>query len=368
MTNTNLKFNENSFNSFKHYNNKEISLEHLLDVLNSRSSRSILDTFNHNCIPYNVFTWVKNNDDETKVLTVQMRKISTGFKFNLDIEENGKMFLSEGKDTHRTPLPVYELNNLSSKTKNKIRQIIETFTTEGNWLREQDMFNRLGELLDNTNSYYLLEKAKEQNEYKVLKYGTPINGKTECLISISNEHIKDEMKIDCNEPFLYTLLIGKKEKDENNRTVRYINVFYKNRIITNREFMYEPVEWYSYYDEEQEKWIIPQDEYCYNYRTVFEMILNEYSDKEGAFFYYRKTREIHIYFDEKNSPKIWLRQYGTERITDQVNFDKTIDYELSDFKLSATEQLEASQQVIEPDEELQEKEQSKWVILDKKNK
>lgn len=345
---TNLKFNENSFKSFRHYNNKEISLEHLLDVLNARSSRSILDTFNHNCIPYNIFTWVKNNDDETKVLTVQMEKITTGFKFNLDIEENGKMFLSEGKDTRRTPLPTYELNNLSPKTKNKIRQIIKTFTTEGNWMCEQDMFHRLEEILEHKNSYYLLEKAKEQDEYKVLKYGTPINSETECLITIMHEHIKDNMKIDCNEPFLYTLLIGKKEKDENNRTVRYFNVYYKNRIITNREFMYEPIEWYSYYDEEQGKWVIPEDEPCYNYRTVFEMILNEYSDKEGAFFYHRKNREIHCYFDTKNSPTIWLKQYGTERITDQVNFDKTIEFLAKDFnETSGSEMLEAESQVIE---------------------
>ena len=111
MTNK-IKFNETIFNAFEQFScdNDINSLEHIMDILNARSSRSIIDKFNHNCIPQNIFTWKKNNGD--KVLTVAMEKITTGFKFNLDIEENGKMFLSEGKDTHRTPLPAYELNNL----------------------------------------------------------------------------------------------------------------------------------------------------------------------------------------------------------------------------------------------------------------
>lgn len=347
------KFNENIFNAFEHFScdNDINSLEHIMDVLNARSSRSILDKFNHNCIPTNIFTWKKN--DDTKVLTIAMEKITTGFKFNLDIEENGRMFLSEGKDTPRTPLPTYELNYLSYNTKTFLRGLLNTITCESADVQTmfRDFSNHLEyneaykELTQKDDGYFL--RTLEDDEYVVRTYGYAPNCGSLCQIvtSTSPEYIKDELKI--GEDGQFTLLIGKKILDEEeNRTIRYFNVYYQNRIITNRSFMNEAQEWYSYFDEEQNKWIIPEDEPCYGYREQFEEVLNKYADKQYAFFYHSLTDEIHCYFDTKNSPTIWLRQYGTERITNQVNFDKTIEFSNLDFN-EISEMLEAESQVIE---------------------
>lgn len=348
---TNLKFNENIFSAFEQYSYPENSLEHIMDILNARSSRSIIDKFNHNCIPTHIFTWKKN--DNTKVLTVQMEKITTGFKFNLDIEENGRMFLSEGKDTIRTPLPAYELNNLSYNTKTFFRGLLNTITCED--CTVQDMFTTFSNHLEYNEAYkeltqkddgYFL-RTLDDDEYVVRTYGYAPHDSSLCQIvtSTSPEYIKDELKIRDD----FTLLIGKKEVDkEELRTVRYFNVYYQNRIITNREFINEAQEWYSYFDEEQNKWIIPEDEPCYGYREQFEEILNRYANKEGAFFYHSMNGEIHCYFDKENSPTIWLRQYGTDQITDQVNFDKTIEFLAKDFNETiGSEMLEAETQVIE---------------------
>lgn len=348
------KFNETIFSAFEHFSYNENSLEHLLDILNARSSRSIVDKFNHNCIPQNIFTWKKN--DETKVLTVAMEKITTGFTFNLDIEENGRMFLSEGKDTMRTPLPAYELNNLSYSTKTFFKGLLNTITCED--CTVQDMFNTFSNHLEYNEAYkeltqkddgYFL-RTLDDDEYVVRTYGYAPHGGSlyQIVTRTSPEYIKDEIKIGAGS--FYTLLIGKKEVDkEELRTVRYFNVYYQNKIITNRSFMNEAQEWYAYFDEEQGKWIIPEDEPCYGYREQFEEILNRYADKEGAFFYHSINDEIHCYFDKEHSPKIWLRQYGTDQITDQINFDKTIEFNLEhDFEgHEGFERFKANSQVIE---------------------
>lgn len=259
------------------------------------------------------------------------------------------MFLSEGKDTIRTPLPAYELNNLSYRTKEIFKDLLNTITCES--ADVQSMFNAFDCIvLDYNEAYRELEKFYEEERYMQKIYGTAPRGSEICLITklVENEHIiEDELKI--GEDGQFTLLIGKKELDKNDkRTIRYFNVFYNNRIITNREFMNEAQEWYSYFDEEQDKWVIPEDEPCYGYREQFEEVLNKYADKEYAFFYNSITDEIHCYFDKKNSPTIWLRQYGTDRITNQINFDKTIEFSTLDFKgYDCFEQMEATAQVIE---------------------
>ena len=222
--------------------------------------------------------------------------------------------------------------------------MLRTLTCEG--CTVQDMFNSFKKFLDYEVSYYELEKSNYNDEYLIKTFGTAPHDNTICYIPTEHSYQEDPLKILGG---YFTLLIGKKELDKNDkRTVRYFNVFYNNRIITNREFMNEAQEWYSYFDEEQDKWIIPEDEPCYGYREQFETILNKYADKQYAFFYHSITDEIHCYFDKKNSPTIWLRQYGTEKITDQVNFDKTIEFSTLDFKgHDCFEQMEATAQVIE---------------------
>lgn len=112
--------------------NTGTSLDDVLRVLDQSSDESRIARLNHNCrisgIP---FCWsyctsycADGTETRNKVLSFPMTKISTGWKFILDIEENGRLYLSEGKGTRRTILRLSRLNDFSPSTCNAIRKTI----------------------------------------------------------------------------------------------------------------------------------------------------------------------------------------------------------------------------------------------------
>lgn len=140
-----MKFNDKLFNELKKLTYEpavipaEPNLEDILRVCEQRSDISRKMAFNHNCIVdglpftwdyvvYNAVSSVDDPDDKIdvihRVLTIPMQKISTLWKFYLDIEETGELFLSEGKSTRRTKIPLSELNSLTAGTRKKIAHIV----------------------------------------------------------------------------------------------------------------------------------------------------------------------------------------------------------------------------------------------------
>lgn len=139
MTNTTHKsFNSSLFSALVTINNdrdyfssKESGLERVLQVLHQASDTSREARLNHNCrisgLPFCWSYWRGYGDDavETKVLSFPMTKISTGWNFILDVEENGNLYLSEGKGTARTSLKLSALNAFSPTTREDMFSVIE---------------------------------------------------------------------------------------------------------------------------------------------------------------------------------------------------------------------------------------------------
>ena len=132
---TNKTFNKALFSALSEINYYKTvnsnSLENVLKVLRQSSDTSRRDRLNHNCrISDHPFCWsyfTGYGDDATKirVLSFPMTKISTGWDFYLDIEENGALYLSEGKGTARTQLKTSDLNAFSPSTREDIVTTIE---------------------------------------------------------------------------------------------------------------------------------------------------------------------------------------------------------------------------------------------------
>lgn len=126
-------FNENTFlNLVSNAPVNTNKMDLLMNVLNQRSDKSRLNSFNHNCIIINnPFCWSYDyNDEYRSVISFPMEKISTGWRFFLDIEESGDMYLSEGRHTNRTPLPTNAISWLSRSTQKKILETLEMLFTE----------------------------------------------------------------------------------------------------------------------------------------------------------------------------------------------------------------------------------------------
>lgn len=106
------------------------TLDDILRVLSQSSDQSRLDSLNHNCrvagLPFCWHYYYGNGENrkETKVLTFPFIKISTGWRFGLDLEENGNLFISEGKGTHRTALRLSRLNDFSPSTREILRKTV----------------------------------------------------------------------------------------------------------------------------------------------------------------------------------------------------------------------------------------------------
>ncbi|MBP5597289.1 MAG: hypothetical protein J6Y02_18040 [Pseudobutyrivibrio sp.] len=131
----NKTFNSSLFSALSEINYYKTvnsnSLEAVLKVLNQTSDTSRKDRLNHNCringLPFcwSYFTGYGDEAVEHKVLSFPMTKISTGWAFVLDIEENGNLYLSEGKGTNRTQLKLSDLNAFSPSTREAIYYTIE---------------------------------------------------------------------------------------------------------------------------------------------------------------------------------------------------------------------------------------------------
>jgi len=128
-----MKFNDKLFEDLKKLTYEPAvipapnNLESVLTVCEQRCERARKDAFNSNCIIDGIpFTWdytsynavvdpedSSNNLDITyRILTFPMVKRTTTWKFFLDIEENGTLYISEGKGTQRTRIPLRMLNDL----------------------------------------------------------------------------------------------------------------------------------------------------------------------------------------------------------------------------------------------------------------
>lgn len=131
MTNS-TKFNEALFNTISSNNNNQLTgIEAVLNVLSQRSDRARTDSLNHNCqISGLPFCWdyyygYGEDAEQIKVISFPMTKISTGWSFVLDIEESGRVYISEGKGTRRTLIKTADLNAFSFTTMESIRSVLE---------------------------------------------------------------------------------------------------------------------------------------------------------------------------------------------------------------------------------------------------
>lgn len=134
MRNTNKSFNHNTLlNLVKNAPVDSDKMESLLNVLNQRSDRARKDAFNHNCVIIgNPFAWFYYgfDDSSTCVISFPMEKVTTGWRFYLDIEESGNLYISEGKYTNRTPLPTKAISWLSKSNQRAILETLEMLFSE----------------------------------------------------------------------------------------------------------------------------------------------------------------------------------------------------------------------------------------------
>lgn len=327
------------------YENEKIGLDHILyDILNQSSDRSRTDKLNHNCVVKNFFTWTRY---EQAVVTFEMNKISTGWNFNLDIQDDGDIFISEGKDTNRTYINPGKLNVFSKRTLDTIREILYAMVLEDaeialNHLVQCDITRPfLNRYLRETELEFV--SGPKEIFDKNLKYNFYSNDKEYVISYNDKEQMEDPMFVIDGD---WAVLVGKPEKDDDGNLTRYFNIFYTNRVITNRELMYEPMEFYA--EMEDGNWVIGDDQSCWGISGLIENVLNEHSKRNDEYFYFNKNHEIHGYWDIENSPKIWLEQ-NDGKINDKINFDKSIDF---DFKLDeADEMMNAMSQQNEQSEE-----------------
>lgn len=134
MRNNYKSFNHNSLlNLVKNAPIDSNKMDSLLAVLNQRSDRARKDAFNHNCVIVgNPFSWFYYgfDDSSTSVISFPMEKVTTGWRFFLDIEESGNLYISEGKHTNRTPLPTKAISWLSKSNQRAILETLEMLFSE----------------------------------------------------------------------------------------------------------------------------------------------------------------------------------------------------------------------------------------------
>lgn len=147
------KFNDALFsalvnaNNHRNYSSPDNGLENVLQVLCQASDESRSARLNHNCkiigLPFCWHYWRGYGDDatEVKVLSFPMTKVSTGWHFILDVEENGSIYLSEGRGTRRTSLKLSDLNAFSPSTRESmfaaISYVCNSSSTE---VRSEELF------------------------------------------------------------------------------------------------------------------------------------------------------------------------------------------------------------------------------------
>lgn len=172
------KFNEKAFNAIKVLfdDDESTDLQGILTVLNQASDASRLAKLNHNCIisdlPFG-WTYYKNyGETMIKVVTFPMIKQSTGFRFYLDIEEDGDVYISEGKNTNRTYLMPSNLNAFSPRTQRMIATVLESIV---NGRSKSDLFDLYKKFLSADYSFICgMNSDKVLNHYKFGRFETDI--------------------------------------------------------------------------------------------------------------------------------------------------------------------------------------------------
>lgn len=126
-----LKFNTDVLIALDRPYNEKVTFNQIINVLkNQRSDISRRMALNHNCFLSQEempFSWHFNDRDNNyvRVLSFPMVKKSTGWKFIMDFQDDGKIYLSEGKGTLRTEISLSKLNSLRWTVRKAIAEILE---------------------------------------------------------------------------------------------------------------------------------------------------------------------------------------------------------------------------------------------------
>ena len=219
--NQNLNFNDNLFSLLLNaeYAKSRPSLNQIMNILSQKSDGSRKACINHNCrlaempfcwdyyLPENCYK-MSTNSNRVKVISFPMVKISTGWRFYLDIEDCGEIYISEGKGTRRTPVNPSILNDFSYSTRKEIYDTVAdlcfTSAYDGKSLSPYEFLKRRGESPNCIYSY--IESANVPSQTDVLEiYGFKHKTTADC-------EIVAPVKINRYNDVLY---VGKVERDSN---------------------------------------------------------------------------------------------------------------------------------------------------------
>lgn len=194
-------------------------LEQIMTMLNQCSDDSRKARVNHNCVFNGIpFTWDYN--DDKKVFTIPMHKISTGWDFFIDIEESGDIYLSEGKYTRRTKCNPTILMDLRPSIKNRIYAMLRILTSEHPTGEPNESVSYEFDRFE----FYKLSYIEPNLVYGFYAHGDY----KECQRIGNADKIVDHAFVkpvsSCENPTVY--FIGKPQRDSENR-------YYRNCVILN---------------------------------------------------------------------------------------------------------------------------------------
>lgn len=228
----------------------------------------------------------------------------------LDIQEDGRMFLSDGPLTSRTAFPYHMISRFEHSQRIMMKRVLEQLTAEEadiqKLLNSHDFCDIIPdvkatgtELIMGDFWYYLQFREFEGNIYKF--FGRPTPEYHKGYDSFENEaerSLKDH-------PDDFIVLVGSKWTSEKRK--RSFNVIYPERMLDSDYYLREDVE-ETYWMNEDGSFEKTYGKYDFMMDKL-EAIIRENSSREGAFLYYGKTGEVKDHWDINLIPeKVTLKR------------------------------------------------------------
>lgn len=294
-------FNDKAFSSLTVKDTYEPQdLNSVMRVLGQRSDTARKDSLNHNCVLEGLpFTWSyytgyynehEDNSVEHRVITFPMRKISTQWRFYLDISEDGEVCISEGKNTNRTSLRLADLNAFSHRTQHQIWDYLESL------INGRDMFFTAKQYIGVGTGWHRLERdlnADAEDEWKMYTHETiqQLSHDSEVYYhkDFDNLLVFNKDKSLDGEFDKVVFVISHLQYDEEDGWYRYINVVTNNSCM-GPDYFDEPGSIMYHYDKESHSYTIDSEskEYwewlpCFSKmeQVMKELGAREANDKEG---------------------------------------------------------------------------------------